>query len=644
MWSEMKPIGIEHHRGRRPRRRARSAGRSRPAPARAGWAGRSASSRPGRRDSRSRAGRATCRVTSAATAGASRRRRRRRCCGPDPTSRPSPIGMEWVTKISRADAAGAPSWSRACLGRVHRGGDEARVVGVVPDPVDLQVGAPRGVEEVLPVLPAGGVGRVGAGHHREHPPVSVRLDRGASRRPGTGPSCGCPSRAAGSDRAASNSSSQRREQRATLIVDRAPAPEQEVVLTDLGEPLPGNASAAGDVLQERHHVLRPLGPAEGDQQDRVVRCQIRRLDGRAGGRSASVEVGAGIVSSSRSLHHGQNEYSWRKSWPRGFARIGQVLADPAARAFSLAGLIARLPLSMTGLGIVLLVSLTTGSFGRAGLVAAVGTIVRRRRRPAVGPVDRPGRPGPGAALRPRSSTRSAWSVADHLRQLGWPLAVSLAAAVGRRAGLLLGRGGGPRPMDHRLAGVPLLNTAFALEAMLDEVVFIVGPVLVDLPGHVGPSRARLARRPGRSGWPGPWPSPPSAAPSPRYAARTTPRGRRSAIAGRHPAADRHGQRGAGRGLRRDGGRRRRVRQGGRGPRVRRSDLDGLGVRVAAGRGWSPDHRLAGRPRPCASASARLALAVSMLPLPFVTIPGLPTGVLMLSGLAIAPTLIASVPW
>ena len=35
---------------------------------------------------------------------------------------------------------------------------------------------------------------------------------------------------------------------------------------------------------------------------------------------------------------------------------------------------ARLPLSMTGLGIVLLISLTTGSFGRAGLVTAVGTL------------------------------------------------------------------------------------------------------------------------------------------------------------------------------------------------------------------------------------------------------------------------------
>ena len=49
----------------------------------------------------------------------------------------------------------------------------------------------------------------------------------------------------------------------------------------------------------------------------------------------------------------------------GFARYRQVLSDRGAVAFSLAGFVARLPLSMTGIGIVLLVSLTTGSFGLA---------------------------------------------------------------------------------------------------------------------------------------------------------------------------------------------------------------------------------------------------------------------------------------
>ena len=58
----------------------------------------------------------------------------------------------------------------------------------------------------------------------------------------------------------------------------------------------------------------------------------------------------------------------------GLRAYQQVLADSEARRFTLAGLIARLPISMTGIGIVLLVSLSTGSFGRAGLITAAGTI------------------------------------------------------------------------------------------------------------------------------------------------------------------------------------------------------------------------------------------------------------------------------
>ena len=85
---------------------------------------------------------------------------------------------------------------------------------------------------------------------------------------------------------ADNSALQRGEQRATLIVDRALAPEEEVVFADLGQPLTGNAPPAGDVLEERHHLLRPLGAAEGHQQDRLVRVEAR--SGRNGppGRTA----------------------------------------------------------------------------------------------------------------------------------------------------------------------------------------------------------------------------------------------------------------------------------------------------------------------------------------------------------------------
>ena len=53
------------------------------------------------------------------------------------------------------------------------------------------------------------------------------------------------------------------------------------MFADLGQPLTGNASSAGDVLEERQHLLRPLGAAEGHQQDRLVRVEAFGLVGTA---------------------------------------------------------------------------------------------------------------------------------------------------------------------------------------------------------------------------------------------------------------------------------------------------------------------------------------------------------------------------
>src|SRR5688572_22613189 len=52
----------------------------------------------------------------------------------------------------------------------------------------------------------------------------------------------------------------------------------------------------------------------------------------------------------------------------------RILAVPGALLFSATGLVARLPLSMESLGIVLLVVAETGSYGLAGSLAAATTI------------------------------------------------------------------------------------------------------------------------------------------------------------------------------------------------------------------------------------------------------------------------------
>jgi MFS family permease len=155
----------------------------------------------------------------------------------------------------------------------------------------------------------------------------------------------------------------------------------------------------------------------------------------------------------------------------------EVLSDRRAVAFSLAGFVARLPMSMTGIGIVLLVSLTTGSFGLAGLLTGATTVAAAVVAPLWGrATDRVGQ----ARVLLLTVVINVLSVALLVTaiELAWPLAVSFAAAIGVGIGFSMAGSAVRARWTLRLNGSPLLHTAFALEAMLDEVVFIIGPVLV----------------------------------------------------------------------------------------------------------------------------------------------------------------------
>jgi MFS family permease len=156
---------------------------------------------------------------------------------------------------------------------------------------------------------------------------------------------------------------------------------------------------------------------------------------------------------------------------------GAVLGDPAARAFSLAGLVARLPLSMTGIGIVLLVSLTTGSFALAGVITAVATLTGGLAAPLWGrAIDRTGQAPVLVAA------GLVWTVGLSLLLVAvlrsWPVPAALGAAVLVGLGFSLAGSAVRARWNHHLQGSPLLETAFAVEAVLDEVIFIIGPVLV----------------------------------------------------------------------------------------------------------------------------------------------------------------------
>lgn len=160
-----------------------------------------------------------------------------------------------------------------------------------------------------------------------------------------------------------------------------------------------------------------------------------------------------------------------------FTAYRTVLADPAARAFSAAGLLARMPMSMTGLGIVLLVALTSGSYGRAGLVAAAATLTGALVAPGWGrALDRRGQaPVLLAAV-------TIWSVGLVVVVgsvlAGLPLFLTFVGAVLVGLGFSSAGSAVRARWADRLGGTDLLPTAYAVEAVLDEVVFIFGPVLV----------------------------------------------------------------------------------------------------------------------------------------------------------------------
>ncbi len=157
----------------------------------------------------------------------------------------------------------------------------------------------------------------------------------------------------------------------------------------------------------------------------------------------------------------------------------RVLREPGALLFSLTGLVARLPISMAGLGIVLLVEASTGSYGVAGAVSAAYMVANALLAIAQGRlVDRLGQ---GLVLSTASvlfgvaMVLLVWSVQD-----GWPMATTYAAAA-VAGGTLPQIGSCVRARwSHVLSRPADVQTAFALEAVVDEACFILGPITVTL--------------------------------------------------------------------------------------------------------------------------------------------------------------------
>jgi MFS family permease len=153
----------------------------------------------------------------------------------------------------------------------------------------------------------------------------------------------------------------------------------------------------------------------------------------------------------------------------------EIFAAPGTRAFSAAGFVSRMPQSMLGIGVVTMVSQLTGAYRLAGALSATLALSAA----AIGPqvsrlVDRFGQ---RRVLRPCAAVTVAavtgLVLCAWLRAPAWTLFVCAVAA-----GCTPSAGSMVRARWALLyRGTPLLHTAYSYESVVDEVCFIVGPVL-----------------------------------------------------------------------------------------------------------------------------------------------------------------------
>jgi MFS family permease len=155
----------------------------------------------------------------------------------------------------------------------------------------------------------------------------------------------------------------------------------------------------------------------------------------------------------------------------------EVLSRPGALRFCAAGFIGRMPMSMFGLGTLLLIASFTGHYALAGLVAAAGSVGYAVCAPQAARLA--DRFGQARVLRPQAAFFAATTIAligcAHWRAPTWALLLSgvLAGASMPTLGSMV------RARWSTLLGdSPLLHSAFSLESVADEVIFVIGPALV----------------------------------------------------------------------------------------------------------------------------------------------------------------------
>ncbi len=153
-----------------------------------------------------------------------------------------------------------------------------------------------------------------------------------------------------------------------------------------------------------------------------------------------------------------------------------VLRTQGALKFSAAGALARLPMSMVGIGAVLMVQGLYDSYAMAGRVAAVLGLAQAFLAPQIARwVDRHGQ---RTVLLPTLAVSAVGlgglitaGVLGAPEWVLWLFAAIAGASQGSYGSMVRAR------WNHALDDPGRLHTAYSLESSIDELVFIVGPVL-----------------------------------------------------------------------------------------------------------------------------------------------------------------------
>ncbi|MFK3827394.1 MFS transporter [Pseudomonas fulva] len=174
-----------------------------------------------------------------------------------------------------------------------------------------------------------------------------------------------------------------------------------------------------------------------------------------------------------------------------FSSYRELFQAKGAMGFALAGLLARLPLPMTGIGIITMLSQISGSYGLAGAVAATFVLTYALMSPQISRlVDRHGQRRVLPAAAAFSVLGILWLLAcSYWRLVEWMLFVGAALA-----GFMPSMSAMVRARWTTIyRGKSQLQTAYSLETVLDEVTFIAGPpISVGLSVAVLPQAGPLA--------------------------------------------------------------------------------------------------------------------------------------------------------